>query len=157
MSPTTTIPRRRLDITSFGHRFGPLSSPPSLSYDVRDIPNPPRKFRLQQKVNNDATAVRQWLLSNELFLTRVQDAQQEVLDLIDMMDNNGTQDSCRITVGVSCGAGRHRSVTFANELARRLKGDLADRPFWEVKVRHRDLERKPQKRSVRKLLLYSPA
>ncbi|KAF9448457.1 hypothetical protein P691DRAFT_704845 [Macrolepiota fuliginosa MF-IS2] len=147
MSSTTTNRGRCLSIVSFGYRYGPLSRPPSLSYDIRDIPNPPREFRLQQRSTNDATALRQWLLSNDVFLTRINEARREILDFIDTPGNFEPPGTHQITIGVNCLLGRHRSVTFANELARRLEEDLESQPSWEVRVKHRDLERKSSKQS----------
>lgn len=145
MAPASAHNRKLLNIVSFGHCNGPLSPPPLFSYDIRDIPNPPREFRLQQRASNDATALRQWLLNNEVFRTRIEDARRQVWDWMDRVNNFEPNNEYCITVGVNCQLGRHRSVTFAEELARRLEENLGDNSLWEIKVRHRDLERKSRR------------
>src|SRR5262249_20911196 len=126
--------------------YGPLSPIPTLSYDIRDIPNPPREFRLQQKVSNDVTALRRWLMNNEVFISRIEVARKNVLDLVERMDSKrglgGAGDNRMIVVGVNCYLGRHRSVTFVEELARQVKEDLGSGSSWEVRVSHRELARR---------------
>lgn len=132
--------KKIIHIISFGHRYGPLSPTPTLSYDIRDIPNPPREFRLQQKVSNDATALRRWLMNNEVFISRVEAVRRDVLDLIEKTNSEGRGLEGGVVIGVNCYLGRHRSVTFVEELGRQLKEDLGS--SWEVRVRHRELERR---------------
>lgn len=145
MSTTTSNQSKILEIVSFGHRNGPLTPTPALSYDVRNIPNPPREFRHQQRASNDSTAVRQWLLLNPIFLARIEEAHQGIMSLIDEIDASHPPGKYFATVGVNCHLGRHRSVTFATELARRVKEELGLHSSWEIRVRHRDLERRSSK------------
>ncbi|KXN85405.1 hypothetical protein AN958_11377 [Leucoagaricus sp. SymC.cos] len=145
MSNNTRL--RVLDIISFGHNYGPLQTAPTLSYDVRTIPNPPRELRQQQKALNDATALRRWLLENPVFLSKINYAKKEIRRLIDA----GVDESVsghHLTVGVNCQLGRHRSVTFVNELARSLREELGEGSPWEIRVKHRDLGRRLSKRST---------
>ncbi|KAF7770879.1 hypothetical protein Agabi119p4_6853 [Agaricus bisporus var. burnettii] len=143
--------KKIIQITSFGYRYGPLTPPPTLSYDIRDIPNPPPEYRFLQQMSNDhddgATLIRQWLMKNEVFKTRIEVVKKDVLDLVrrrrreremgDLVDYKGEED--RVTVGVNCLLGRHRSVTFVEELSKKVKEELGD--DWEVRVRHRELEK----------------
>jgi RNase adaptor protein for sRNA GlmZ degradation len=66
--------------------------------------------------------------------------------LMDQVDENQLITDCRVVVGINCELGRHRSLTFVNELARRLKEELGTETSWDIRVRHRDLERRSSKR-----------
>lgn len=137
---TTMSPaRRRLNIISYGETNGPLTPSPTFSYNIRDLPNPPREVRVQQRANQNPTAIQQWLLSNEGFRGRIDEARQEILDFVKVFDKVGSPPECEVTVGVVCQLGRHRSVTFVAELARQLKADLEAEQGWQIIVFHRDL------------------
>jgi RNase adaptor protein for sRNA GlmZ degradation len=136
-----------LEIISFGHSYGPLHPRPMMSYDLRNIPNPPREFRQQQKTSNDSTAVRQWLLTNEVFLARIGDARRDILQLMSIANETGSgEEHHHFIVGANCGLGRHRSVTFVGELKERLEEVLGAGLAWDIRVRHRDLWRQSSKR-----------
>ncbi|EKM81568.1 hypothetical protein AGABI1DRAFT_125943 [Agaricus bisporus var. burnettii JB137-S8] len=139
--------KKIIQITSFGYRYGPLTPPPTLSYDIRDIPNPPPEYRFLQQMSNDHdTLIRQWLMKNEVFKTRIEVVKKDVLDLVRRREIKdvvkGEEDW--VTVGVNCLLGRHRSVTFVEELSKKVKEELGDdsSACWEVRVRHRELEKR---------------
>jgi hypothetical protein len=54
-----------------------------------------------------------------------------------------SMDETVLTVSCFCIQGKHRSVAFAEELAKRLSR-------WQVKLHHRDIDKKPQKHPRRK-------
>jgi UPF0042 nucleotide-binding protein len=67
----------------------------------------------------------------------------EYLDLIDRLlefsiPAFGEEGKSRLTVAIGCTGGRHRSIVFAEELARRLR----EQGHGPVEVFHRELERK---------------
>ncbi|XP_006461697.1 hypothetical protein AGABI2DRAFT_71616, partial [Agaricus bisporus var. bisporus H97] len=139
---THIMNKKIIQITSFGYRYGPLTPPPTLSYDIRDIPNPPPEYRFLQQMSNDHdTLIRQWLMKNEVFKMRIEVVKKDVLDLVRRREIKdvvkGEED--RVTVGVNCLLGRHRSVTFVEELGKKVKEELGD--DWEVRVKHRELEK----------------
>jgi RNase adaptor protein for sRNA GlmZ degradation len=84
-------------------------------------------------------------MNNEVFISRIEVARQDVINLIGRMDSRrglGADEENHIVVGVNCYLGRHRSVTFVEELGRRVKEDLGIGSSWEVRVRHRELEKR---------------
>lgn len=140
--------RRQLNIVSYGEKNGPLSPSPTFSYNLCDLPNPPREVRVQQRRDHNSTVIQQWLLSHEAFRGRIDDARQEILEFVKIFDKVGSPPECEVTVGVGCQLGRHRSVTFANELARQLMVDLEGKQAWQVTVVHRDKNMPKRSRGV---------
>ncbi|KAG2003804.1 hypothetical protein CC2G_004377 [Coprinopsis cinerea AmutBmut pab1-1] len=47
-SPSSSPKQRTLHITSYGHTIGPLAPRPTLKFDVRTLPNPPKHVRSSQ-------------------------------------------------------------------------------------------------------------
>jgi len=138
---------RRVYIISYGHTNGPLtvnSSPSTakLTFSVRDIPNPPAKLR--QKHTGLSARLRQEVLANNVASERL----VSIANAVDakMHELEGSEDGqvaqhqvtavepVQLVVGICCEEGKHRSVSFAVELARRIK-----RKGWVVEVMHRDL------------------
>lgn len=125
-SSQTSLPT--LSITTFSHRLGPLSPPPSLLFDMRTLPNPPRDLRTKQ--TGLSKAIQDWLQHNSEFQARLEDAHRRVLEVL----SKGEEGEVR--VGVKCEMGRHRSVAFGECLGRMaFEG-------WVVEVGHRDVEKK---------------
>jgi RNase adaptor protein for sRNA GlmZ degradation len=138
---------QRVSIISYGHTNGPLtidSSPSTtkLTFSVRDVPNPLAKLR--QKHTGLSARLRHEVLASNVASERL----TSIADAVNakMHELEGSEDSqvaqhqvaaaspAQLVVGICCEEGKHRSVSFATELARRIK-----RKGWAVEVIHRDL------------------
>jgi UPF0042 nucleotide-binding protein len=122
-----------IQLISFGYKFGiPLEA--DLVFDTRFIQNPYYVPELRD-LSGLTEPVRSFVLS--------QPGATEYLDLIDgllefTIPAFGEEGKSRLTVAIGCTGGRHRSIVFAEELARRLREDGHE----PVEVFHRELERK---------------
>lgn len=104
-------------ILSFGFKYG-IPSDADLIFDVRFLPNPYYDADLKSKTGNDKE-VREYVLKDEtgeIFLAK----------LIDMMNflipNYVREGKNQLVIGIGCTGGKHRSVTIANEMYKRLSG-----------------------------------
>jgi UPF0042 nucleotide-binding protein len=122
-----------IQLISFGYKFGiPLEA--DLVFDTRFIKNPYYVPELRE-LSGMAEPVRTFVLA--------QPGAAEYLDLIDGLlefsipafEDEGKS---RLTIGIGCTGGRHRSIVFAEALAERLREDGRG----PVEVFHRELERK---------------
>lgn len=124
----------RLAVTmlSFGFKHG-LPRESDLVFDVRFLPNPYFDAELSGKDGRDPAVA--------AFVFGGDDAPGQVLfdklrDLIDftlpLFEREGKQ---YLTIAIGCTGGRHRSVALVEALHRAL-GEA-----WNIRVRHRDLER----------------
>jgi UPF0042 nucleotide-binding protein len=122
-----------IQLISFGFKFGiPLEA--DLVFDTRFIQNPYYVPELRD-LSGLTEPVRTFVLK--------QPGAQEYLGLIDgllefSIPAFAEEGKSRLTVGIGCTGGRHRSIVFAEELARRLR----DKGHEPVEVFHRELERK---------------
>ena len=116
---------------SFGFKYG-YPAEADLVMDVRCFPNPFYVETLRQKTGLDAD-VRDYVLESEdaqTFLTKLTDM---VDFLIPRYENEGKS---QLVIAIGCTGGKHRSVTFAECLARHLQ-DNGQR----VMVNHRDIQK----------------
>jgi UPF0042 nucleotide-binding protein len=124
--------RMTVQLISFGYKFGiPLEA--DLVFDTRFIQNPYYVPELREH-SGLTEQVRTFVLA--------QPGASEYLDLIEGVLRFGipafaAEGKSRLTIGIGCTGGRHRSIVFAEELARRLRG-AGHEP---VEVFHRELER----------------
>ncbi|MBI2324325.1 MAG: RNase adapter RapZ [Chloroflexi bacterium] len=121
-----------VQVTSFGYKYG-LPPGADLVFDVRYMENPFYNKELRPLSGSDE-AVRRFVLGNpatERFLGHV------VPFLRDVMPRYEEEKKAHLGVAFGCTGGRHRSVTIADEIARRIK------EFWpgEITVEHRDRDR----------------
>ena len=122
-----------IQLISFGYKFGiPLEA--DLVFDTRFIQNPYYVPELRE-LSGLTEPVRSFVLK--------QPGASEYLDLINRLlefsiPAFADEGKSRLTVGIGCTGGRHRSIVFAEELARRLREEGHD----PVEVFHRELERK---------------
>lgn len=114
-----------LHLTSHGHRFGPLRSPPSpprgsvprvLQYDIHSLPNPPKNIRTQ-KTGLDKS-LREWFFSRLESVAKLDEVCATIDAALDEVANSGVGCS-EIHVVVFCEMGKHRSVALVEELSRR--------------------------------------
>lgn len=118
-------------ITSFGHRLGPLVPTPDLSFNLRTLPCPPKNLTSTQSGLHEP--LKNWLFSNPQVQSRFNDIIEAITRGIQDAEANGVSE---LNVGVFCERGKHRSVSFVEELKRqRFNG-------WDVVVRHRDVHHK---------------
>jgi RNase adapter protein RapZ len=122
-----------VQLISFGYKFGiPLEA--DLVFDTRFIQNPYYVPELRD-FSGLTEPVRDFVLA--------QPGAKEYLDLIDgllefSIPAFGDEGKSRLTIGIGCTGGRHRSIVFAEELARRLRA----KGHEPVEVFHRELERR---------------
>jgi RNase adapter protein RapZ len=122
-------------IQSFGFKYGiPVDCDNVI--DVRFIPNPFYIDNLKAMSGLD-DAVRDYVMGfdeTRLFM----DMQESVIEFaIPFYIREG---KVRLTIGVGCTGGRHRSVVLAEDLANRLRDN-----HLRVVVDHRDIDKDPQK------------
>lgn len=121
-----------IHIISFGYKFGiPLES--DLVFDTRFIQNPYYVPELREH-SGLTEPVREFVLA--------QPGASEYLDLIENLLDFGipafaAEGKSRLTIGIGCTGGRHRSIVLAEDLARRLRA----KGLGPVEVFHRELER----------------
>ena len=122
-----------VQLISFGYKFGiPLEA--DLVFDTRFIQNPYYVPELRE-LSGLTEPVRDFVL--------VQPGATEYLDLIDRLLEYSipafaAEGKSRLTIGIGCTGGRHRSIVFAEEIARRLREEGHE----PVEVFHRELGRK---------------
>ena len=117
-------------ILSFGFKYG-IPADTDLVFDVRFLPNPYYDPELRPLTGNDA-AIQQ-------YVTRSGDAQIFLDKLEDMLEflipHYIDEGKYHLVVGIGCTGGKHRSVTIANGIYKRLK----NLPY-SVRIEHRDIE-----------------
>jgi UPF0042 nucleotide-binding protein len=121
-----------VQITSFGYKYG-LPPGADLVFDVRYMENPFYIKELRPLSGTDEP-VRRFVLGNkgtEDFLGHV------IPFLEDVMPKYEAEKKAHLGIAFGCTGGRHRSVTIADEVARRVK------EFWPggISVEHRDRDR----------------
>jgi RNase adapter protein RapZ len=121
----------QIAIVSFGYKYG-LPMDADLVFDTRFISNPHWIDALRPLPGTD-DRVREYVLSKEEakgYLVRIEDMLEM---LIPAFVDEGKH---YLTVAIGCTGGRHRSVVFAEEIARCLA-----RAGHPARVHHRDLDR----------------
>ncbi len=119
-----------VNIMSFGFKHG-VPSDVDLVFDVRFLPNPYYVDELKHKTGND-TEVQDFVKASkefDVFLEKLADM------LTFLIPNYVKEGKYRLVVAVGCTGGKHRSVTVANELYKRLK----DKGDYGISVHHRDI------------------
>jgi UPF0042 nucleotide-binding protein len=124
--------RMTIQLVSFGYKFGiPLEA--DLVFDTRFIQNPYYVPELREH-SGLTDKVREFVLAQPGALDYI----GKIEDLVDFsIPAFEAEGKSRLTIGIGCTGGRHRSIVVAEELARRLR----DRGHSPVEVLHRELER----------------
>lgn len=120
-----------INILSFGFKHG-IPEDADLVFDVRFLPNPFYIDELKEMTGNDA-GVRDYVMSFPeagIFLDRL----TEMLQFL--IPNYVREGKHQLVIGIGCTGGKHRSVTLANELYRRLKSPGTG---YGVTLSHRDI------------------
>ncbi len=121
-----------VQLTSFGYKYG-LPPGADLVFDVRYMQNPFYIKELRPLSGSDEP-VRRFVLENKA----TQDFLGHVIPFLrDVMPRYEEEKKAHLGVAFGCTGGRHRSVTIADEVARRVK------EFWPggISVEHRDRDR----------------
>jgi UPF0042 nucleotide-binding protein len=119
----------RVQVLSFGHKFGPPREM-ELLFDVRHLPNPYFIAALKDLPGNDRRVV-EYLKSQP----EVEETVSRFSDLLNyLLPQYRREGKSYLTVGIGCTGGRHRSVMIANELTSRLR-----RAGFDAHAIHRDV------------------
>lgn len=116
---------------SFGFKYG-APGEADLVFDVRCLPNPFYLPELKQKTGLDQE-VRDYVMSFE----QSQQLRDKLFDLIDfLIPHYVSEGKSRLVIAFGCTGGKHRSVTFAELMAKHLKEkDL------KTRILHRDAKK----------------
>lgn len=117
-------------VMSFGFKNG-IPSDADLVFDVRFLPNPFYIEELKHLTGNDAP-VQDYVMSfseAENFLQKLTDM------LLFLIPNYVKEGKYQLVVAIGCTGGKHRSVTLANELYKRLK----NQGNYGLTISHRDV------------------
>ena len=120
-----------INICSFGFKHG-IPADADLVFDVRFLPNPFYVDELKYLTGNDR-GVQEYVMGFPeagIFLDKLTDLLQFLIP------NYIREGKYQLVVGIGCTGGKHRSVTLANELYRRLKGG---KEGYGVTLSHRDI------------------
>lgn len=113
---------------SFGFKYG-VPDEADLVFDVRCLPNPFYVPELKQKTGMDIE-VRDFVMKHE----SAQTLQTKLFDLIDfLIPQYISEGKSQLVIAFGCTGGKHRSVTFAENMFRHLSAEK-----YTVRLLHRD-------------------
>lgn len=121
-----------IDVRSFGFKFGPMTDG-DLVFDVRCLPNPFYIPELKEKTG----------LNKEVadYVMSFDDAKllfEKLSDLLDfLIPLYKKEGKSQLVVAFGCTGGKHRSVTFAEGIAKHLR-----EKNYNVRISHRDIEKR---------------
>ncbi len=118
-------------ILSFGFKNG-MPADADLVFDVRFLPNPYYIDELKHQTGNDP-AIQEYVMSfpeAEEFLQKLEDM------ILFLIPNYVKEGKYQLVIGIGCTGGKHRSVTLANELYKRMK----NQGNYGLKIYHRDVK-----------------
>lgn len=125
-----------ITILSFGFKYG-IPADSDLVFDVRFLPNPYYVEGLRAKTGNDREI--------QNYVLQFQEADEFLNKLEDMLNflipNYITEGKNQLVISIGCTGGKHRSVTLANELYKRISG----RKEYGLKIEHRDIGKDAQR------------
>ena len=121
-------------ILSFGFKYG-IPADSDLVMDVRFLPNPYYVEGLRAKTGNDVE-IQQYVMQFDeagIFLDKLEDL---VKFLIPHYISEGKN---QLVLSIGCTGGKHRSVTLANEIYKRLNAQ--EEREYGLKIEHRDIDK----------------
>lgn len=131
-SPTGEAAPMRVQVLSFGHKFGPPKDM-ELLFDVRHLPNPYFVDGLRALPGSDRRVINYLKAQPE-----VEETLNRFSDLLYyLLPQYKREGKSYLTLGIGCTGGRHRSVMIANELAKRLR-----RAGFDAHSVHRDMSKR---------------
>ena len=117
-------------VLSFGFKYG-IPADADLVFDVRFLPNPYYVEGLRAKTGNDKEI--------QDYVLQFKEAHEFLDKLEDMINflipNYIAEGKNQLVISIGCTGGKHRSVTLANELYKRM----ADKKEYGLKIEHRDI------------------
>lgn len=117
-------------ILSFGFKYGiPVDS--DIVMDVRFLPNPYYVEELRPLTGND-TPIQEYVMASE-DAHRFLDKMEDMINFL--IPNYISEGKNQLVISIGCTGGKHRSVTLANELYKRL----AKSTSYGLKIEHRDI------------------
>ncbi|MCI5699311.1 MAG: RNase adapter RapZ [Lachnospiraceae bacterium] len=119
-----------ISILSFGFKYG-IPTDSDLVFDVRFLPNPYYIEELRPLTGNDRE-VFDFVMDSETSREFLNKLEEMVRFLI---PNYIAEGKNQLVISIGCTGGKHRSVTVANALYRRLSGDNG----YGLRIEHRDL------------------
>ena len=119
-------------ILSFGFKYG-IPEDSDIVMDVRFLPNPYYVEGLRPKTGNDVE-IQQYVMQFPEAKQFLDQFEQLVNFLIPNYISEGKN---QLVISIGCTGGKHRSVTLANELYKRL-GACTNRSYG-LKIEHRDI------------------
>ena len=133
-------------VLSFRFKYG-IPADSDLVFDVRFLPNPYYVEGLRLKSGNDREI--------QEFVLQYEEAHEFLNKLEDMIrfliPNYIAEGKNQLVISIGCTGGKHRSVTLANELFRRLSKGSDDEenkkgcvPNYGLKIEHRDIMKDTQ-------------
>lgn len=120
-----------ITILSFGFKHG-IPADADLVFDVRFLPNPYYIDALKHQTGNEK-GVQDYVLGfpeAEEFLSRMEDM------IRFLIPNYVKEGKYQLVIAIGCTGGKHRSVTLANELYKRMK----NQGNYGLKIYHRDVK-----------------
>ena len=117
-------------ILSFGFKYG-IPADSDIVMDVRFLPNPYYDVELRPKTGNDKE-IQEFVMNCSAAGEFVDKLEDMVKFLIPHYISEGKN---QLVISIGCTGGKHRSVTLANELFKRLEGDKE----YGLKIEHRDI------------------
>lgn len=118
-------------ILSFGFKYG-IPADSDMVMDVRFLPNPYYDVELRPKTGNDKEI--------QDFVMKYPEATEFIDKLEDLVEflipQYISEGKNHLVISIGCTGGKHRSVTLANELYKRLNGEDRD---YGLKIEHRDI------------------
>lgn len=119
-----------VSILSFGFKYG-IPADADLVFDVRFLPNPFYIDELKHQTGQDQ-AVQDYVKS----FPETEEFMEKLTDMIRFLIPNYVKEGkYQLVIAIGCTGGKHRSVTLANELYKRLK----DGGEYGLTIGHRDI------------------
>lgn len=119
-----------ISVLSFGFKYG-IPRDSDLVFDVRFLPNPYYVDELRALSGEDAP-VREFVMASQTAKEFADKLEDMVEFLIPHYVNEGKNN---LVISIGCTGGKHRSVTIANELYRRLSEGAG----YGLRIEHRDI------------------
>lgn len=131
-----TFKNLMVTVLSFGFKYG-IPQDADLVFDVRFLPNPYYLENLRPLSGNDRP-VSDYVMGFEaahVFSDKLEDM------IRFLIPNYILEGKTHLVIAVGCTGGKHRSVTLANELYRRL----GENDTYGIRIEHRDIEKDGKK------------
>lgn len=119
-----------ITVLSFGFKYG-IPGDSDLVFDVRFLPNPYYVEELRPLTGNDREI--QEFVMGSAPAVEFSDKLEDMIRFL--IPNYIAEGKYQLVISIGCTGGKHRSVTIANELYRRLSRDAE----YGVRIEHRDI------------------